>query len=172
MYEWMRPDIILPVHGEMRHLAEHARYATRMGIANGVVQTNGTMLRLAPDGPALVGHEKVGRLILDGDVILPADGSTMNERRRVSQNGIVTVAVALDKRAGIIGQPAVTLQGLPVEEDRDDFIAEVRDATAEAIRGGPREEAKLREAIRTAVRRRAGDWTGKKPVVDVSIIRA
>jgi len=171
MYEWIRPEIIVPVHGEMRHLAEHARFAVDNGIAKGVVQTNGTMLRLAPNGPALVGHEKVGRLILDGDVILPADGAALNERRRIAQNGIITVAIALNKQGGVVGEPGVTIQGMPVEEDRDDFIVEMRDAVLEATRNGQRDAARLNEKIRLSVRRAASDWTGKKPVVDVSVIR-
>jgi ribonuclease J len=63
------------------------------------------------------------------------------------------------------------LQGIPVEEDRDDFLDEARDAAADAVRGNRKDEAGLREAIRLAVRRAATNWTGKKPVVDVSIIR-
>lgn len=171
MYKWIRPEIILPVHGEMRHMAEQARFATGLGVPKGVVQQNGTVLRLAPNGPALVGHERVGRLILDGDVILPADGTTMNERRKISINGVISVAVALDAKNRLLGEPAISLQGLPVEEDRAEFLEEARDAVSEALASPPRDEAKLREAVRLAVRRRATQWTGKKPVVDVSLIR-
>ncbi len=171
MYKWIRPEILLPVHGEMRHMAEQARFGLSEGVPNAVIQQNGTVIKLAPDGPSLVGHERVGRLILDGDVILPADGSTMNERRRISLNGVVAVTVALDKAGKLRGEPAVAIQGIPVEEDRDDFIAEARDAAASAIKDNVKDEARLREAIRLSVRRRATQWTGKKPVVEVSIIR-
>ena len=171
MYEWIRPKIILPVHGELRHMAEQARFARSLGVPHGLVQSNGTVVRLAPDGPAAVGHERVGRLVLDGDVILPADGSTMNERRRVSHYGLIGVTVVLDGAGRLRGEPAILLQGLPVEEDRADFIADACEAAAEAVRRGARDEAKLREAIRLAVRRRANAWTGKKPIVEVSIIR-
>ena len=175
MYGWIRPEIMLPVHGELRHMAEQARFAKRLGVPHGIVQTNGTVVRLAPDGPRAIGQERVGRLVLDGDVILPADGSTMNERRRVSQYGMIGVTVAIDARGKLKGTPAVILQGLPVEEDKDDFLDEARDAAAEAVaKGGAKgngDETKLRESIRLAVRRRATAWTGKKPVVEVSIIR-
>jgi ribonuclease J len=171
MYKWIRPDILLPVHGEMRHMAEQARFGLEKGIPKAVVQENGTVLRLAPNGPKVVGRERTGRLILDGDVILPADGSTMGERRRIAAHGIISVAVAIDGRRKLRGEPAVTIQGVPVEEDRDDFLAEARDAAAEAVGDGARDEAKLREAIRLAVRRRAAQWTGKKPIVEVSLIQ-
>ena len=170
MYDWIRPEIIVPVHGERRHIAEHARFAASQGIPRGIVQQNGEVVRLAPDGPKKIGTERVGRLILDGDVILPADGPTMNERRRIAANGTIAVTVALDRGGKLRGEPAVTIQGVPVEEDRADFLAEVREAAAGAL-GGGRDEAKLRESIRLAVRRKASAWTGKKPVVDVALIR-
>jgi ribonuclease J len=171
MYEWIRPEIILPVHGELRHMAEQARFATAQGIRKSIVQTNGMLLRLAPNGPKAIGNERAGRLVLDGDVILPADGSTINERRRISQHGLITVTVAIDSRRQLKGEPAITLQGVPVEEDRADFIDDARVAVIEAVADGPKDEAKFRESIRLAVRRRATSWTGKKPIVDVSVIR-
>jgi ribonuclease J len=171
MYKWIRPEIILPVHGEMRHMAEQARFALDRGVPKAVVQTNGQLLRLAPGEPELLGHERAGRLILDGDVILPADGATMNERRRISNHGYIAVAVALDNGGRVRGEPAVSIQGVPVEEDRGDFLAEAREAAAEAVNGGGKDDAKLREAVRLAVRRRATQWTGKKPIVEVSLIR-
>lgn len=171
MYKWIRPEIILPVHGEMRHMAEQARLAMALGVPRGIVQQNGEVVRLAPDGPALVGHERVGRLVLDGDVILPADGVTMNERRRISFHGSIAVTVAIDARGNVRGEPALQLQGVPVEEDKEDFVTEASLAAAEAANSGVKDDAKLREAIRLAVRRRAAQWTGKKPIVDVSIIR-
>jgi ribonuclease J len=171
MYKWIRPEIILPVHGEMRHMAEQERFARSLGVPRGITQMNGDLIRLAPDGPRKIGEERVGRLILDGDVILPADGSTMNERRRISNYGLITVTVALGKDDRLRGDPAITLQGVPVEEDKEDFIAEASGAIVEVIRNGKRDESALREAIRLAARRTATQWTGKKPVVDVSIIR-
>ncbi len=174
MYGWIRPQIMLPVHGELRHMAEQGRYAKALGVPSGIVQTNGTVVRLAPDGPRAIGQERVGRLVLDGDVILPADGSTMNERRRVSQYGLIGVTVAIDGRGHLKGTPAIILQGLPVEEDKEDFLDEARDAAADAVTKsakGKLDETRLREAIRLAVRRRASAWTGKKPVVEVSLIR-
>lgn len=175
MYEWIRPEIILPVHGELRHMAEQARFAKGLGVPHGIVQSNGTVVRLAPDGPKAIGQERVGRLVLDGDVILPADGSTMNERRRVAQYGYIGVTIALDGKSQLRGDPVLQLQGIPVEEDREDFLddagAAAVEAVAKSVKSGGRDENRLKEAVRLAVRRRATSWTGKKPVVEVSIIR-
>ena len=95
--------------------------------------------------------------------------------RRVGLYGYIGVTIALDKADRLKGEPSLQLQGLPVEEDREDFLADACEAAAEAVakgvKGGGRDESRLREAVRLAVRRRATSWTGKKPVVEVSIIR-
>ena len=125
-----------------------------------------------PDGPEKIGEERVGRLILDGDVILSANGATMNERRRAAMFGSIAVAVALDRDDRLRSGVELDLQGIPVEEDREAFLAEACEAAADAVaQNAGKEEEKLREAVRLAVRRCATDWTGKKPVVSVLIAR-
>ena len=172
MYDWIRPEIIVPVHGEMRHMMEQARFARARGIPHGIVQKNGDLVRLAPNGPEKLSEERVGRLILDGDVILPADGTTMNERRRAAISGLIAVALALDSGGRLQGNVELDLQGIPVEEDREAFLAEACEAAADAAAKNAGNEDKLREAVRLAVRRCATDWTGKKPVVSVLVVRA
>jgi ribonuclease J len=171
MYHWIRPEILIPVHGEARHLHEHRRFALEQGVPKALVQENGEVIRLAPNGPVKIGNEQVGRLILDGDVILAADGATMNQRRKISINGVISAAVAVDGQNRLRGSPELRLQGIPVEEDRAAFVAEACDAVAAAVRGGNGDEDKLRESIRLAVRRCATDWTGKKPIIDVLLVR-
>jgi ribonuclease J len=171
MYHWLRPQMLIPVHGEARHLHEHARFAKDQGVPQAFVQENGEIVRLAPNGPAKIGHERVGRLILDGDIILSADGATINQRRKIAANGVISVAVAIDAQDRVRGTPQLRLQGIPVEEDRDAFVEEACDAAAAAARKESGKEEKLREAVRLAVRRCATDWTGKKPIVDVLLVR-
>ena len=170
MYDWIRPEVLIPVHGEMRHLMEQARFGEECGIPTSIVQSDGAILRLAPGKPAKIGNAPIGRLVLDGDVILPADGSTINERRRVANYGLISVAIAIGKGRKLVGTPEVRIQGIPVEEDRDPFIEEVVGAASEAVRSGAKDATALREGIRLAVRRVATRWTGKKPVVDVLVI--
>jgi ribonuclease J len=169
MYHWIRPEHLIPVHGEARHLHEHYRFALEQGVPNSFVQQNGDVVRLAPGPVTKIGDERVGRLILDGDVILPADGATMSQRRKLAANGVISVALAL--RDGLpVGDVQLALEGVPVEEDREAFLAEACEAAAEAARGGGEPE-KQKEAIRLAVRRCATEWTGKKPVVDVLVVK-
>lgn len=169
LYGWLRPDILVPVHGERRHMAEQARLGEAAGIPQNIVQENGDLWRLAPGAPTRIGRERAGRLVLDGDVILPADGVTLNERRRVAQNGLVAVSIAVGTGGKVVGTPAIAVQGLPVEEDRTAFVAEAIEAATAAARGG-RAPDQQREAVRLAVRRCATRWTGKKPVVEVLVI--
>lgn len=171
MYGWIRPEILVPVHGEIRHMAEQARVATAAGVPRTIVQKNGDVIRLAPNGPAKIGVEGTGRLVLDGDVILPADGGTINERRKLGLYGHVTVGVAMTRNGSVAGTPDVRVMGIPVEEDKDAFIEEACDAARVAVgKARSKDVEAVRESVRLAVRRVATNWTGKKPLVDVTVI--
>jgi ribonuclease J len=170
MYDWIRPEIIVPVHGEPRHMAEHARFALSHGVPRAALQKNGDVVRLSPDGPKKLDEVRVGRLVLDGDVILPADGSTVTERRRLSYGGLITVAVPVGPDGELAGEPVIRPFGVPVEEDRNDFIADATDSARRAFNSSSPED-QLREAVRLAVRRCATAWTGKKPIVDVALLK-
>jgi len=174
MYSWIRPDMLVPVHGELRHMAEQARFGADHGIKRTIVQKNGDIVRLAPDGPRKIAETHAGRLVLDGDVILPADGVTMNERRKLMVNGQISVGIAIDRSGQMIGTPDVRPLGVPVEEDRETFLAEALAALEKTVKAASRkgDVETLREAVRIAVRRVAADWTGKKPIVSVTIVQA
>ncbi|MEY3877484.1 MAG: hypothetical protein RLZZ191_1167 [Pseudomonadota bacterium] len=170
LYDWIRPEILVPVHGERRHMAEQARFARAHGVPKAVVQSNGDVVRLAPGEPKTIGKERTGRLILDGDTIIAADGATLNERRRLSWYGLISVAFALGANDKLLGSPEIRLHGVPIEEDLDDFIDEATTAAVKAIKDNRGDYEKLRETVRLAVRRVAVSWTGKKPIVDVMIL--
>jgi len=173
MYGWIRPEILLPVHGELRHMAEQARFGHANGIKRSIVQQNGDVIRLAPDGPEKIDQVRSGRLVLDGDVILPSDGSTMNERRKLMLHGHMSVGFALARNGEMAGSPDIRMKGVPIEEDRAAFLEDAVEALVAAVRKASRrgDIESLREAVRIAVRRVATEWTGKKPVVDVAIVQ-
>lgn len=170
LYSWIRPKVLIPVHGERRHMAEQARFALAHGVPEAVVQSNGDVVRLAPGKPQIIGKERTGRLILDGDTIISADGATINERRRLSWYGLISVALALDGNDALLGEPQIRLHGVPIDEDLDDFLDEATDAIEKAIREKKGDYDRLRETVRLAVRRVATSWTGKKPIVEVMIV--
>ena len=167
LYGWIRPDILVPVHGEMRHMQEQGRLGKECAIPDQVVQQNGDLVRLAPGAPGKIAEVKAGRLVLDGDLIIPADGEAIAMRRRIMREGVLIVALDGDLN------PRIDSLGLPLDEDYDDFVAEAtRDITAAIgkLRGGDRrDEASVHEAARLAARRAAQRWSGKRPQVRVIV---
>ncbi|MEO6433755.1 MAG: ribonuclease J [Sphingomicrobium sp.] len=167
MYDWVRPEIVIPVHGEIRHMRAQARLALDHGVPKSIFQVNGDVVRLAPNAPGKIGQVRTGRLVLDGDVILPADGVTISERRKIGYGGVIVVTVPVADNGQLAGMPSVRPFGVPVENDRDHFLADASDAAKRAFDPAAPDE-KRREAVRLAVRRCATVWTGKKPLVDVT----
>ena len=165
LYGWLRPDILVPVHGEMRHMLEQARLGEGCGIPDTVVQKNGDIVRLAPGAPGKLAEARAGRLVLDGDIIVAADGDAITTRRRLSRDGLVIVA--LDGKGGA----QVHGMGLPLDEDYDEFVAEAEADIADALKklkgAGARDPATQEEAARLAARRAAQRWSGKKPQTKV-----
>ena len=165
LYGWIRPEILVPVHGEVRHMKEQSRFGKSCGIKQTVDQRNGDLVRLAPGKPGKFGEVRAGRLVLDGDIITPADGEAIVMRRRLAQNGLVIVV--LDGK----GRPQVEGVGLPLDEDYEEFVAEAKQDVSAALaklKGGSRHDREaVTEAARLAARRAATRWCGKKPQVRV-----
>ncbi len=168
LYGWLRPEILVPVHGEIRHMREQARLGRACGIAQAVFQKNGDLVRLAPGAAGKFGEVRAGRLVLDGDIIAPADGDAMVMRRRLAANGMVMVAVDGKGRVEVAGL------GLPLDEDYDAFVAEAKEDVAQALaklKGSAGRDRDARsEAARLAARRAATRWSGKKPQVKVLLL--
>lgn len=165
LYDWLRPQVLVPVHGEMRHMQEQARIGKACGIPHAVVQKNGDIIRLAPGKPGKIAEVAAGRLVLDGDIIVPSDGEAITMRRRMAFNGVIVVA--LDRALN----PYIEAIGLPLDEDMPEFVAEAQADIAGAIgrlKGAARkDQAEISEAVRLATRRAAQRWSGKRPQVRV-----
>ncbi|MFC0683793.1 ribonuclease J [Novosphingobium clariflavum] len=165
LYGWLRPDILVPVHGEVRHMREQARLGLASGIPKAIFQKNGDLVRLAPSHPGKFGEVRSGRLVLDGDIIAPADGDAMVMRRRMSFNGVVSVAA--DRK----GHVQVAAIGLPLDEDYPKFVEEAQRDVTEALSRARKSDREVRvEAARLAARRAATRWSGKKPQVQVLLL--
>ena len=168
LYGWLRPEILVPVHGEMRHMHEQARLGEANGIPANIVQSNGDIIRLAPGAPGKLAEVRAGRLVLDGDIIAPADGEAVTMRRRIARDGLVFVV--LDQRL----EPVIEALGLPLDEDMPAFILEavedVRSAISSLRGSAARDREMVKEAARLAARRCAQRWSGKKPQVRVMML--
>ena len=165
LYDWIRPQILVPVHGEIRHMKEQARLGLASGIPKAVFQKNGDMVRLAPGAPGKLGGVRSGRLVLDGDIIAPADGEAMVMRRRIGFNGVVSVAA--DRH----GNVEIAALGLPLDEDYEAFVEEAqRDVAGALSKARKANHADRKEAARLAARRAATRWSGKRPQVQVLLL--
>ena len=161
LYGWLRPQILIPVHGEIRHMKEQVRVGRAAGIPQQVFQKNGDIVRIAPGKPGKIAEVRNGRLVLDGDIIVPANGDAISTRRRLARDGVVIVVV--DNHGGV----QVEGLGLPLDEDYPAFVAEAEKDVAAAMRNlkgaDRRNRDAIAEAARLAARRAAQRWSGKKP---------
>lgn len=171
LYDWLRPKILVPVHGEIRHMAEQAALGKAEGIPKTILQKNGDLVRLAPNGPVKISTERNGRLVLDGDIIAPADGEAMAARRKLGNNGLVSVALAVTAEGKQASGVDIGCIGVPLEEDMEPFLEEAREDVSKALKAlkgdRKRDRVAVAECVRLAVRRTAQRWSGKKPVVQV-----
>ncbi len=176
MYAWARPRFAIPVHGEARHLEEHAEFALELGVEDSLAPRNGDLIRLAPGAPEVIEDVPSGRLLLDGRLLLPEGAAPMRERRKLSFAGIVAVGVALDSDGEIAAPPAVSVIGAPQkDEDGDDLVSRLTDAAEEGIASVQRKKRHDDEAVTIAVERAVRNvmseaW-GKRPIVKVLISR-
>ncbi len=169
------PDMLIPMHGEHRHLTEHVRIATEAGIA-AAVAPNGTMLDLSGDVPEVAEYVETGRLYLDGTALIGALDGVVRDRIRMALNGVVTVTVILDETDSPMGEPWVELMGLPPVGRGERPLSETMEADLDEVIGrlGRKvmaDDDKLEEEIRKVVRQVAMEEIGKKPEVTVVISR-
>ncbi len=172
---WVKPAILIPVHGEALHLSEHAKLARSLGVKEVVQCRNGDLVRIAAGHTGIIDEVPAGRLYKDGSLLVAADARTVADRRRLSFAGVVSVALAIDDKGVLAADPELDLIGIP-ERDRDgalieDAIYDVIEQTVESLprkrRGDPDAVA---EAVRRAVRAAVAQRWGKKPMCHVHVL--
>ncbi len=169
MYELLRPRTVVPMHGEARHLREHVSFAESCGL-NAIMPADGRMLRLAP-GPVIVAEEvPIGRLHVDGNLIVPADDGPARQRRKLLFAGIVVLVVSIDSKLQLAEDMQIAADGLPAGLE-DDLLESAEKAFDSLPKPRRRDDGPVQEAIRQAVRRAAEHAWGKKPVCKVLISR-
>lgn len=174
MYHMVRPRVAIPVHGEARHLAAHARLAEACQVSQTVVPENGTLIRLAPGPAEVVGEVQSGRLGLDGTHLIRLDAGRLKIRHRMVFNGAAVATLVLDGRGQFAAPPQVSVQGVYEADDVEEEAAVV-EAVRAAVEGLPqtlrRDDETVKEAARLAVRRALHASHGKKPVTQVHLVR-
>ncbi len=176
MYEWTRPQILVPVHGEAAHLTAQAELGASAGIATIPRVRNGNILRLAPGPAEVIDDAPFGRIFKDGKLIGDMDEMGISDRRKLSFVGHVSVNILLDQRYEFLADPDLVSYGLPEFDDEgEDMDDGLYDAVLGAVESIPRARRKdldtVRESVRRAVRSAANIAWGKKPVVTVFVTR-
>jgi ribonuclease J len=175
MYDWVKPQVAVPVHGEALHLAEHAALARRLGVPEVVVCENGDLVRLAPGRAGIIDEVPAARLYKDGNLIIEAAGRTVADRRRLSFGGIVTVALAVTDKGVLAAEPDVELRGIPDVGANGEPMTQVAYAAAlntfeQLPRGRRRDPDAVADAVTRGVRSAIAQHWGKKPLCHVHIL--
>jgi ribonuclease J len=175
MIGWVRPRILLPVHGEPMHMAEHAAIARRSGVGEVLLCRDGELVRLAPAAPGKIDEVPAGRLYKDGSILISAEERTVADRRRLGFAGVVSVALAVSERGELVADPEVTLTGIPVGDAQGRRLEDIAcDAAIEAFASMPRARRRdpeaVAEAIRRATRAAIGAAWNKKPTCHVHVL--
>ncbi|MCK1390978.1 ribonuclease J [Bradyrhizobium sp. 1] len=175
MISWVKPQLLIPVHGEALHLHEHAKLARAAGVPRVLVVRNGDLVKLGPGDPGVVGEVPSGRLYKDGNILEDSKSRAVTERRRMAFSGCAFVAFAMNAQGELADDPEVDLVGIPEKnkagEPFDDLVF---DAVVSTIEGLPkarrRDPDALAESVRRAVRSVINEHWGKKPPCLVHVL--
>jgi len=172
LYEWLKPDVAVPMHGEGRHLEAHAELAEKLGVRQVVRARNGDMVRLLPQPAEIVDEVPAGRVYRDGTILAPADDGQVRDRRKLSFAGIVSVSLVLTTKGELVANPEVVLTGLPAADAHGISLAKIAQVAAiGTVESIPRPRRKdpvvVSEAVRRGVRAAINQAWGKKPVCTV-----
>ncbi len=175
MYQWARPKIAVPTHGERRHLLEHAALARDLQVAEAVAPRNGDMVRLAPGRAEVIDQVPSGRLYVDAGVVTPENGDALRERRHAAYNGVLTVSLVLDGRNRLVSGPLVLALGLPGDaaSPLEDALDDLAEEAANALRrcDDPDIDEAVESAVNRAVKKAAYRIWERRPVVETAVLR-
>jgi ribonuclease J len=175
MYQMVRPKIAVPVHGEARHLIAHAQLAGECQVQYPLVVQNGDMVRLTRSGASVVDEVAVGRLASDGKGLLPLGGTALRDRRRVTFNGSAVATLVLDRPGRLMAPPTISVIGVVEPAAADAASVALRSAVERALgempAGTRRDDEAVRDTVRRALRRKLNEHFGKRPLVEIHLVR-
>lgn len=171
----LRPEMVVPVHGEARHVREHCALAESLGVKKTITIEDGAMVRLFPEGPEVVDHVPTGRLAQDGPRLIRLDSEILRDRRRMVFNGSAVCTVVVDRKGKLVTDPQVTALGLldaeHYAEEHDAVVDAARDAYEDLPLSGRLDDGVSQEAVRRAVRKTLKEMLGHKPITTVHLVR-
>ncbi|MAF47301.1 MAG: ribonuclease J [Rhodospirillales bacterium] len=175
MYQLVRPQMVIPVHGEQRHLKKHAELAAACQVPHTLLVENGSVVRIAPGEACIIDEAPVGRLALDSGRLVPLDGQVVRERSRVLFNGSAVFTLIVDAEGCMVAPPKLTMHGL-ADDDEAPYVLErlteqVKGVIEDMDESDRRDDEQIGEMSRRAIRRSLRDTYRKRPLTTVHVVR-
>ena len=174
MYEWIKPQCAIPVHGEHRHMIEHMKFAKEMNVPNPVQVEKGDIVKLFPGNPHVFDKAPSGRLYLDGNISVEEDSQSIKDRKNLSANGYMEVTILITSKGKIHRTPVLTFRGMPIF-DTDEFIYGLEEAIYKTTRtfslGNKKQEYNLIDALKIVCRKYSKEMTGKRPFTNINLVK-
>ena len=175
MYKWVKPECVIPVHGEHRHMVEHAAFAKEMQVPKSLLIENGDIIKILPGNtPQITDKAPTGRVYLDGNLGVEADSQSIKERKNLSANGYLEITLIVSNN-GKIKKPIISFKGIPENNEAETFIFDMEDEIFNICKTfsmeSKNQEKNLIETIKQNCRRIVKHKTGKKPFTNINIAR-
>ena len=175
MYKWVKPQCIIPVHGEHRHMAEHVSFAKEMQVPKTLLIENGDIVKILPgEKPEIIDKAPSGKVYLDGSINVETDAQSIKDRKNLSINGYLEITLLVSNN-GKIKKPIISFKGIPEKENTDHFIFDMEDEIFNICRtfslDNKNQHKNLIETIKQNCRRIVREKTGKKPFTNINIAR-
>jgi len=175
MYNWVKPQCVIPVHGEHRHMIEHINFAKEMQVPYPVQVENGDIVKIYPGSkPEVYDKAPSGRLYVDGNISVEEDSQSIKERKNLSSNGYMEVTILITPKGNIHKRPILSFKGLPIlnEEEFIYGLEEEIESTAKTFSlNSKKQEHNLIDALKITCRKYSKEKTGKKPFTNINIVK-
>ena len=175
MYKWVKPNCIIPVHGEHRHMAEHVMFAKEMQVPNTLLIENGDIVKILPGNtPKIIDKAPSGKIYLDGNINVETDSQSIKDRKNLSINGYLEITLIVSN-SGNVKKPVISYKGIPEKDDNNAFIFDIEDEILNICRtfsmDNKKQQQNLIDTIKQNCRRIVRERTGKKPFTNINITR-
>jgi ribonuclease J len=175
MYKWVKPECVIPVHGEHRHMVEHVIFAKEMQVPKSLLIENGDIIKILPGNtPKIIDKAPSGRVYLDGNMGVEPDSKSIKERKNLSANGYLEITLIVSNN-GKIKKPIISFKGIPENNEAENFIFDMEDEIFNICKTfsmeSKNQEKNLIETIKHNCRRIVKHKTGKKPFTNINIAR-
>ena len=176
MYNWIRPEISIPVHGEHRHLKEHNTFAKEKQIKQPVLIENGDVLKIFPGKSEIINKVNSGKLLVDGNRLIDEESTALRDRKNISFNGLMDISLIISKNGNIERSPIFNIKGLPISENElNEIKYELEDKIFDICRSyslnNKKQEINLIDNLKKSLRKIINLRVSKKPYTNINLIR-